>query len=99
MMILWDKKELNVKELGACLYLDSGTLTPLLKKLEAKGFIMRQRSKTDERNLIVTITEAGENLKEQAVKIPEHIAQCVNLEPEEAMMLHRILYKILQDYK
>ena len=99
MMILWDKKELNVKELGACLYLDSGTLTPLLKKLEAKGFIMRQRSKTDERNLIVTITEAGENLKEQAVKIPEQIAQCVNLEPEEAMMLHRILYKILQDYK
>lgn len=88
-----------MKELGECLYLDSGTLTPLLKKLEAKGFIFRQRSKTDERNLIVTITEIGENLKEQAVEIPQQIAQCVNLEPEEAVMLHRILYKILQGYK
>lgn len=95
MMILWDKKELNVKELGKCLYLDSGTLTPLLKKLEAKGLVVRQRSKEDERNLIVTITEAGENLKEQAVKIPDQIAQCVDLELEEAVMLHKILYKIL----
>ena len=95
MMILWDKKELNVRELGKCLYLDSGTLTPLLKKLEAKGLVVRQRSKEDERNLIVTITEAGENLKEQAVKIPVQIAQCVDLELEEAVMLHKILYKIL----
>lgn len=99
MMILWDKKKLNVKELGKCLYLDSGTLTPLLKKLEAKGLVIRQRSKEDERNLIVTITEAGENLKEQAIQIPENIAQCVNLEVEEAIMLHKILYKILNQYE
>lgn len=97
MMILWDRKEVNVKELGQCLYLDSGTLTPLLKKLEAKGLVARKRSAQDERNLIVTITEAGENLKEEAIKIPEQIAQCVNLEPEEAIMLHRTLYKILKN--
>lgn len=95
MMILWDKKELNVKELGQCLYLDSGTLTPLLKKLEAKGLVVRKRSTQDERNLIVSITEDGEKLKEQAIHVPAQIAQCVNLEPEEAMMLHQILYKIL----
>lgn len=95
MMILWDKKELNVKELGQCLYLDSGTLTPLLKKLEAKGLVVRKRSKQDERNLIVSITEDGEKLKEQAINVPAQIAQCVNLEPEEAIELHRILYKIL----
>lgn len=95
MMILWDKKELNVKELGQCLYLDSGTLTPLLKKLEAKGLVVRKRSTQDERNLIVSITEDGEKLKEQAVNVPAQIAHCVNLEPEEAIMLHQILYKIL----
>lgn len=95
MMILWDKKELNVKELGQCLYLDSGTLTPLLKKLEAKGLVVRKRSTQDERNLIVSITEDGEKLKEQAINVPTQIAQCVNLEPEEAIELHRILYKIL----
>lgn len=96
MMILWEKKELNVKELGKCLYLDSGTLTPLLKKLEAKGLLVRKRSEEDERNLIITITEAGENLKEQAVEVPEKIAQCVRLEAEEAIMLHQLLYKILK---
>ena len=96
MMILWDKKELNVKELGQCLYLDSGTLTPLLKKLEAKGLVVRKRSTQDERNLIVSITDDGEKLKEQAVNVPAQIAQCVNLEPEEAIELHRILYKILK---
>lgn len=95
MMILWDKKELNVKELGQCLYLDSGTLTPLLKKLEAKGLVVRKRSKQDERNLIVSITEDGEKLKEQAINVPTQIAQCVNLAPEEAVMLHQLLYKIL----
>lgn len=95
MMILWDKKELNVKELGQCLYLDSGTLTPLLKKLETKGLVVRKRSKQDERNLIVSITDEGEALKEKALHVPAQIAQCVNLKPEEAMALHQILYKIL----
>lgn len=95
MMILWDKKQINVKELGRSLYLDSGTLTPLLKKLEAKGMITRQRSKEDERNLIVTITEAGEQLKEAAVHVPEQIGQCVKLTEEEFKTLYKLLYRLL----
>lgn len=95
MMILWEKKSITVKEMGKCLYLDSGTLTPLLKKLEVKGLLTRARSLEDERNLIVTITEAGEELKKRASEVPTQIAKCFNLQPEEAAMLYRILYKIL----
>lgn len=95
MMVLWDRKSMTVKELGQILYLDSGTLTPLLKKLETKGFLNRKRSEADERNLIVTITKQGEGLREKAVTVPEKISQCVVLEPEEAMMLYRLLYKLL----
>ena len=99
MMVLWEKKSVTVKELGQCLYLDSGTLTPLLKKLESKGLLTRSRSVRDERNLIVTITEAGERLKEQAVAVPAQMAQCSSLEPEEAVTLYRILYKMLGQNK
>ena len=95
MMVMWEKKRVNVKELGACLYLDSGTLTPLLKKLEAKGFLTRIRSEQDERSLVVTITDKGEKLKEQAVEIPMQIAGCTNLTAEEGMQLYKILYKLL----
>lgn len=95
MMILWDERTTNVKTLGKRLYLDSGTLTPLLKKLEAKGFITRQRSKEDERNLVVHVTEAGMKLRGRAVDIPAKMGKCVNLKPEEAKQLYRLLYKIL----
>ena len=95
MMVLWEKKSMNVKELGEYLYLDSGALSPLVKKLEVKGFITRKRSNKDERNLIVEITEKGESLKEQAVEIPVKIASCTNLSEEEATLLHQLLYKIL----
>lgn len=95
MMLLWEKKCMTVKEMGEHLYLDSGTLTPLLKKLEAKGYITRVRSTVDERNLNVTITETGEQLKDRAVNVPAQIAKCSRLEPEEAFMLYRILYKML----
>lgn len=95
MMVMWDKKEMNVKELGEYLYLDSGTLTPVLKKLEAKGYVLRNRSKADERNLIVTITAEGEALKEKAVEIPGQIGKCIPLEPQEAAQLYGLLYKIL----
>ena len=95
MMVLWEKKCVNVKELGQCLYLDSGTLTPLLKKLESKGLVTRVRSDKDERQLMVTITEAGEALKERAVEIPFRIAECTHLSAEEGMQLYTILYKIL----
>lgn len=95
MLVLWERKTVTVKELGRSLYLDSGTLTPLLKKLEQKGYLTRRRSQEDERNLNVTITEAGEALREQAARIPEKMAGCVDLSADEAKDLYRLLYKLL----
>ncbi len=95
MMVLWEKKNVNVKTLGECLYLDSGTLTPVLKKLESKGYITRVRSSEDERNLVVTITEEGEALKDLALDIPYEMGSCVKLSPEEAKVLYNLLYKII----
>ncbi len=95
MMILWDKKETNVKDLGRSLYLDSGTLTPLLKKLEQKGYIQRRRSDVDERNLIVTITPEGEQLREEALSVPPEMAKCMDLSEAEFSQLYQLLYKIL----
>ncbi len=98
MMVLWEHKEVTVKELGQYLYLDSGTLTPLLKTMEKKGWVERKRSKEDERVLNVTITEQGDALREKAVCVPEQMAACVKLEPEEAAELYRILNKILAGF-
>ena len=95
MMVFWADRKISVKELGQKLFLDSGTLTPVLKSLEEKGYVNRRRSSEDERVLIVEITEVGEALKEQAVSIPEKIAGCVRLDTEEAVQLHRLLYKVL----
>lgn len=95
MLVLWEKKQLTVKELGECLYLDSGTLTPLLKKLESKGLVTRVRSEKDERSLVVTLTQEGEKLKEQAVEIPLQIAGCINLTPQEGKLLYDMLQKVL----
>ena len=95
MMVFWEEKKINVKDLGKKLFLDSGTLTPVLKSLEAKGFVRRYRSKEDERVLIVEITEQGEALKEKAAAVPKALAGCVNLAPEEAVQLYRLLYKVL----
>ena len=71
MMVLWEHKQISVKDMGALLYLDSGTLTPVLKKLEQKGYLVRARDSQDERVLNVTITELGEKLKESAVEVPK----------------------------
>lgn len=95
MMVLWEHKKVNVKDLGAELFLDSGTLTPLLKSLEQKGYIKRERDKGDERILNVTITESGETLKDQVVSLPKIVANSINLEKKEVLELYRILYKIL----
>ncbi len=95
LMVLWEEKQINVSELGKKLYLDSGTLTPLLKGLEKKGYVTRERSRQDERLLIVTITDAGMALRDDVVEIPQKLSQCVNLEPEEAATLYQLLYKLL----
>ncbi len=99
MMVLWDKKEMNVKSLGEYLYLDSGTLTPVLKKLESKGYLKRTRSKTDERNLLVSITREGEDLKEKAKNIPAKIGSCVKLSAEDAKELYRLLYMVIENVR
>ena len=97
MMVMWEEKELNVKELGDKLFLDSGTLTPVLKKLEAKGYVTRERSKIDERTLIVTLTESGKELREMAVEIPVGMRGCLKLSDEEMIQLRTMLGKILSD--
>lgn len=97
MMCLWENNQINVKELGNKLFLDSGTLTPLLKKLEQKGYIKRNRDDGDQRNLIVTITKQGMDLRNQAKDVPTCVAKCVNLSEEEAINLYKILYKILEN--
>ena len=96
MLVLWEKDEVSVKEIGERLFLDSGTLTPLLKNLEKKGLITRNRSKEDERVTIAKLTEEGKALREKALKVPEQVVSCVKLEPEEALQLYTLLYKILK---
>ena len=99
MMVFWEERRINVKELGKKLFLDSGTLTPVLKSLEAKGFVKRCRSVEDERVLIVEITEAGNALKERAVSVPTAVANCSALQPQEAAQLYQLLYKLLATTK
>jgi DNA-binding MarR family transcriptional regulator len=95
MMVIWEHKTVGVKELGEHLYLDSGTLTPLLKRLESKGFIRRERSAEDERAVNITITEVGEELKEKAALVPLKMRDCISLDPDDAQTLYALLYKLL----
>lgn len=95
LMVLWEKDGITVKSLGDHLYLDSGTLTPLLKKMESKGFLNRQRSKSDERTVEVYLTEKGNHLQEQAKDIPMKLVECLSLEEGELETLYKILYKLL----
>lgn len=97
MMVLWESGSVSAKVLGERLYLDSGTLTPVLKSLETKGLIRRSRSKADERVLMAELTDEGTALRERAVSVPGKIAGCIRLSPEDAAELYRLLYKILAE--
>ena len=99
MMVMWEHKSVNVKELGEYLFLDSGTLTPLLKTLEKKGFVTRERSKEDERNLIVKVTDKGLKLRDEAVKVPMEMSGCIKFEKEDAAQLYRLLHKMLDNFE
>lgn len=99
LLVLWEHPQMNVRELGERLYLDSGTLTPLLKKLEQKGYITRNRLSSDERILNVQLTNEGILLKEQASTIPNQIGSCVSLSKEEQAQLYEILYKVLKGFQ
>lgn len=98
MMVMWEEQQISVKDLGARLFLDSGTLTPLLKTLEKKGLVSRSRSKEDERFLIVTVSDEGMKLRDKALDIPAKVGGCVKLEKDEASELYKILYKLLGQF-
>ena len=97
MMALWENKSLDVKTLGELLFLDSGTLTPLLKKLEEKGLVLRQKTDKDGRQLIVSLTQKGKDLKREIQTVPHQISSCVDLSPEEGAELKRLLLKVLSN--
>ena len=97
MMVLWEKKECRVNELGKYLHLDSGTLTPLLKKLENKGYLKRIRDKNDERNLNIIITNSGIALRKKALIVPQEVKKCINLSEEEIIVLYKLLYKLINN--
>ncbi|MBR6186095.1 MAG: MarR family transcriptional regulator [Clostridia bacterium] len=96
MMVLWEKETVSSRELAACLHLDYGTLTPVLKRLEQAGYLTRARTKEDERLLTLTLTEKGKALKTSAVAIPPAIAACMGLTMEEFGMLYQLTYKALK---
>lgn len=90
MLVLWEFGEQSVGEIGDKLHLDSGTLTPLLKRLQSKDLIARTRSQTDERTVIITLTNQGRALEHQAVNIPNQMADCLNLTADEVAVLQKI---------
>lgn len=98
LLVLWEKDHVSVKELGEKLFLDSGTLTPLLNKLKNKGLIEKTRQQKDGRELIITLTNEGVKLKEKALSVPENIIKCVNLEKDELVAFFGLLNKVLQGF-
>lgn len=99
MLVLWEKKRTNVKELGHLLCLDSGTLTPVLKKLADKNYLERKREPLDERILILTLTPTGDALQEKAKDIPTKIKDFLPLEPEELTLLLQLTKKMLVHFE
>ena len=97
MMVMWESVSVSSRELAARVHLDYGTLTPVLKKLETTGYITRKRDPEDERLLILELTDKGEAVKDEALKIPPCIASCVGLNEEEFKMLYILTYKALNN--
>ena len=98
-LALWESDGVTVGELCRKLYLDNGTVTPLLKKLEAEDYVVRTRQKDDERVVAVTLTDKGRALKERAKEIPYKIGACVGLDEKDAAELYALLYKLLKGEK
>lgn len=99
MMALWEHRTLSVKEMGRLLYLDSGTLTPLLKKMEEMGLVTRSRDPSDERVLMVSLTDKGEAMRDRAADVPASVASCVSISPEDALALKRILDGLMATFR
>ncbi len=99
MLALWEHKQIGAKRLGELLYLDSGTTTPVVKKLEQLGLVKRSRGTEDERTMSIVLTREGEALREKAAGIPIRIQNCLHLDQEEALTLYTLLYKILSPFR
>ncbi len=95
MMVMWERGSVSSRDLADCLHLDYGTLTPVLKRLEASGYLTRKRDPQDERLLVIRITEKGEALKEEAADIPGCIGRSMGLTEEEFATLYGLTYKAL----
>ena len=98
-LVLWEKDGQPVGEIGEKLLLDNGTLSPLLKKLEQAGYVRRERSREDERVVVITLTEEGRALREKARDVPAKVAGCIDLPPEKAQTLYGLLYELLENQK
>ncbi len=98
-LVLWEKDGCTVGELCEKLILDNGTLSPLLKKMQQAGYIERKRSETDDRVVVITLTEKGRALQEDAREIPAQVAGCIDLPPEKAQTLYVLLYELLDHQK
>ena len=96
-LVLWEEDRITVGELCKRLMLDTGTVTPMLKNTEKQGLIKRTRSETDERVVVVTLTEEGRELYNKAKDIPEKIGSCVRLTRDDAVRLYKILYILLDE--
>ena len=95
LLVLFEEREIGVKELGEKLYLDSGTISPLIKKLEKKGYIKKKRLTKDERIVKVSLTKEGEKLEKELRIVPPQVGKCINLAPKEVITLYSLLHKLL----
>ena len=96
-LVLWEKDGLTVGDICKRLMLDSGTLSPVLKKLRVQGYIDKQQSPADERSFLITLTDKGRALQEQARSIPLQVGSCVRMAPEKAKQLYALLYELLDN--
>ena len=94
-LVLWEQDDITVSDIGKRLHLDTGTLTPLLKKMEGLGYISRRRSQHDERAVLISLTDKGKQLKTRVKEIPFKVGSCVHLSASDAKALHTLLYKLL----
>lgn len=99
LLVLWEQDHLTVSQIGEHLNLDSGTLTPLLKRLEQKNIISRRRSSEDERIVNITLTEEGIKLKEKAASVPQKLSSSMKVSKEELIELKRIIENLLLNIK
>lgn len=98
-LVLWEKDGIPVGEIGEKLMLDNGTLSPLLKKMQQTGYIVKERSAEDDRVVVITLTEKGRDLMEQAKDVPLKVSGCIRLDPEKAKLLYGLLYELLDTQK